>query len=891
MAWSWTHQDKGDTGVVLIVPPWPYSGSANIFAAQVAAHAAQGYNVFVLAGPIEREHCADRVSLWSHAMQGLSFPDASFVRYASNHDAMLAPRSRSFGRWLSAGQDDALAISARYAADADLPLELAAFIYHHRIPFLHVNHCFEARLGQRIANFVEQVQGQRPTMILDTHDIQATAFHAARKRNPYVDHVDSLSALRATEIALCRSAKVLIHCAPEDMSYFVAKLPQKRHALLLPSLDPRTERQLVIDRNLRFEASFDFVYVGNNNMPNLESVVWLLNEVVPHLHADVRLGIVGGVGELLRSLRPDLLARFGAMVIGEVEAVDEIYRRSKAIIAPALSGTGTSIKLIEGLCAGKPMVVTSLALRGLPAIDKSERFLQIEDRPEDFAAAMNEMAVRGYSSSAQAASFYDRTFSGAQYAKHLGAIVCEHVRPESAARKLFRGALSGNMFRPMTTTFRLELPSPLVPTIFRQGWHDAEPFGRWTAASRSELLLVLPQAVQAPMHINLELARPAAVPLKLAVNDHDAGYSRVSDFDRPSWRVEHGAPDRILRLIFDYGAVTDPYRLNSEDARPLGLAVQAITIEAREAATEGRPKLNSVLMCKTFAADLPRFEILVRSIARYNQSSLPFVVCAPHADLPAFRRILPADAILVAEEEFVEPRCFEWLDGWRQQQVAKLSFYRLGISDRYLAIDSDCYFIRPFDETDLFGMPAEMRVVAQTSEPEPRYGAFSANYDLELGVAPRTTYSHANVEFWPDPLRIPECFLRDRNYKNSPPELARSLIPFAFSAIYHGYRLICLPPPMLFSAEILAAFEKMIIARDLSFVDLIHMSPWEAEWYGHFAMKYFGDRVRTVTPIFKHYTTDAQLAAARCAGVSDETLARNFLGVNLAARHQADLRL
>jgi hypothetical protein len=717
------------------------------------------------------------------------------------------------------------------------------------------------------------------------------AFHTARKRNHHAAGFDSLEALRATELALCRSADVLIHCAPGDSAYFRAEAPEMRHELLAPSLDPRTERRLIADRTTVVEASFDFVYVGNHNMPNFESVAWLLEEVVPRLNEGVRIGILGGVGDLLRSLRPDLHARYEALLIGEVDNIEDYYRRSKAIVAPAVSGTGTSIKLIEGLCAGKPMVVTSHAMRGLPAIEKNQRFLHVEDAPERFAAAMNALAAQAARSSAHAAALYDRSFSGAHFARGLGAIVRRHLRPESIVRKLQRGALSAGLLRPLTATFRLELPAPTVPLIFRHGWHEAEPFGRWTAAAQSELIVVLPAAVRGSVQITIELARPAAVPLRLAVNDWDAGTSVDGEPDRPIWRLERFAPDRIVRLTLDGGAVTLPYGLNSGDARHLGLAVRAVTIEAGEAATARRRKLGSVLMCKSFAADLPRFEILMRSIRTHNRSALPVVVCAPHADLPAFRRVVSAGTTLIAEEEFIEPRCFAWLDGWRQQQVVKLAFHRLGMSDRYLAIDADCYFIRDFDEADLFGAPDEMRVVAQTSDPEPRYGALSENHDLELGLVARPTYSAADVTFWPDPLRIPASFLHDRNYKDAPPELARSLIPYAFSAEYPHYRLTCLPPPMLFCTEIVAAFEKMIVERDLRFVDLIHLSPWEAEWYGHFALKYFAARVRTVTPMFKHYTTDAQLAAARRAGVSHETLARNFLGVNLAARHQSDLRL
>ncbi len=436
---------------------------------------------------------------------------------------------------------------------------------------------------------------------------------------------------------------------------------------------------------------------------------------------------------------------------------------------------------------------------------------------------------------------------------------------------------------------RISLPSPALPVIFRAGWREAETFGRRTAGPTAEVLIVLPATVCAPLRIELELRRPAPEAARLKVNGADVGLSDSGlNPNGLTWSIGELAQDRILRLELSSGLIGDPIGAVS---RPLGLAVTAISLEADAAPDRLVVPVRSALMCKSFAPDLERFEVLVRSILDHDQSGLRLVVCVPHADLADFRRVVPASALLIAEEEFVEPRCFDWLDGWRQQQVVKLAFYRLGLCDRYLAIDSDCYFIRPFSEEDVFGPPDEIRVVAQTAERDHGYGALGGDNNLVLGLTARSTYSSAKVDFRPDPLKIPEGFLHDLNYKNCPPDLAWSLIPYAFSADYPARRITCLPPPMLFCAEILAALDLMISGQGLSFVDLIHLSPWEADWYGHFALKYYAERIRTVSPMFVHFTTDEQLAAARQAGVTHKTLARNFLGVNLAARHQSDLQL
>jgi hypothetical protein len=238
----------------------------------------------------------------------------------------------------------------------------------------------------------------------------------------------------------------------------------------------------------------------------------------------------------------------------------------------------------------------------------------------------------------------------------------------------------------------------------------------------------------------------------------------------------------------------------------------------------------------------------------------------------------------------MDPACFDWLDGWRQQQIAKLSFYRTGLYDRYLVLDSDSYFIRPFSEQDLFGDPEEIRLVASFDD----YAFLKGSDDVRrraMGVLEKSLYSTISARFDDAPLNVPRCFLKDLNYKNCPADLAAAVIPFAFSKHGSVPKINFMPPPMLFSSEIMAAFERYITAEDLTFTDLIHLSPWEADWYGHFALKFHADRIRTVEPLFFHFTKDEHLAAARAMGMSRQTLATNFFGLNLAARHQSEWML
>jgi glycosyltransferase involved in cell wall biosynthesis len=167
-------------------------------------------------------------------------------------------------------------------------------------------------------------------------------------------------------------------------------------------------------------VDFDFVYLGNNHEANLETVRWLLREVFPLANARVRerVRFVGKIDRLLEGHEPLLFKRYEHLFLGEISSVLDFYTAARVILAPARAGTGTSIKLIEALCAGKPIVATSLALRGLPRGEMLGAGIHVHDAACDIAGVMNRLSDAGSQAPAEGpgnASLYDRLFSNARY--------------------------------------------------------------------------------------------------------------------------------------------------------------------------------------------------------------------------------------------------------------------------------------------------------------------------------------------------------------------------------------------------------------------------------------------------------------------------------------------
>ena len=138
---------------------------------------------------------------------------------------------------------------------------------------------------------------------------------------------------------------------------------------------------------------------GFSHYPNREAIYYFLKNIYPLIKEqvyDVRLNIVGGgVTKILN--------RFSASdssikIMGYVDDPLPYIQKATVFIAPLLSGSGTKLKILEAMAAGKAIVTTSVGSEGIEGIDK-EHYL-IEDKPEDFAKSvidiLNDQLLKEY---------------------------------------------------------------------------------------------------------------------------------------------------------------------------------------------------------------------------------------------------------------------------------------------------------------------------------------------------------------------------------------------------------------------------------------------------------------------------------------------------------------
>ncbi|MCB8882731.1 glycosyltransferase [Acidisoma cellulosilytica] len=120
-----------------------------------------------------------------------------------------------------------------------------------------------------------------------------------------------------------------------------------------------------------FSARHGLAFIGHyGHAPNLEAARWLVDEIMPRIHASDP-----GIPCLLAgSNMPDDLrrARPGVEVIGQVDSLSAVFDRVRLTVAPMLYGAGIKGKVLESLAWGVPCSCTPVAAEGLdlpPSLD------------------------------------------------------------------------------------------------------------------------------------------------------------------------------------------------------------------------------------------------------------------------------------------------------------------------------------------------------------------------------------------------------------------------------------------------------------------------------------------------------------------------------------------
>lgn len=268
------------------------------------------------------------------------------------------------------------------------------------------------------------------------------------------------------------------------------------------------------------------------------------------------------------------------------------------------------------------------------------------------------------------------------------------------------------------------------------------------------------------------------------------------------------------------------------------------------------PNLTSLgFMLKTFGGDLDYTERLVSTFNEFNEEQLRLFIVAPDSDLQYFVHLesrtvkcisdesIPVRYLTVADvsTELIDPRPGRSPVGYLNQGLSKLGFFKLGLLDNYVCLDSDTEFIRPFGRRD-FMSPSGV----------PWY--FAQSYS-DLAADP--FYS---PRYWKD---REDCLTKVRETLG-----------------VQDYPRVTVHNSLVMSAAVLRDFEEgFLAAQSMDFADLMKICSLEFFWYGVWMQRQNvlpllqrGDIIRMVNHQGEHL-------ALRSLGIMKGNLAETYVGV------------
>lgn len=242
--------------------------------------------------------------------------------------------------------------------------------------------------GLELAGYRSVIRSRRIPFVYDAHNAEHVIQHraAAADRGRPGRRLAALYSsiqeprLKALERALCREASGVSAVSDEDASALKALAPELRPAVVPNGIDlsaydlpapVATEPGRVV-----FTGKMDY-------RPNVDAVLWFVNEVWPMIRAQAPDATFWIVGQAPTPPVRALDGRDGVHVTGAVADTRPYIAGARVYVAPLRMGGGTRFKLLEALALRRPVVSTRIGAEGFPL--RNGRDALLADGPQSFA--------------------------------------------------------------------------------------------------------------------------------------------------------------------------------------------------------------------------------------------------------------------------------------------------------------------------------------------------------------------------------------------------------------------------------------------------------------------------------------------------------------------------
>lgn len=225
--------------------------------------------------------------------------------------------------------------------------------------------------------------------ILDFVDANSQFFYQSHKLqgNPLIKmyYLYRYLTVKNDEKRLYEAFDMRVVISPSDKDILESYLPSSNFFVIPNGVDINYFTQTDMEENFP-----SLVFVGNMVNPhNVNAVLYFYNEIYSSIQRripEVKLYIVGSnvPSELLK-----LTSDESVVVTGYVEDIRPYMAKASVALAPMISGTGLKNKILEAMAMSKPVVSTSMGVRGIDATP--EENIIIADEPTEFGDRVVEL--------------------------------------------------------------------------------------------------------------------------------------------------------------------------------------------------------------------------------------------------------------------------------------------------------------------------------------------------------------------------------------------------------------------------------------------------------------------------------------------------------------------
>ena len=261
------------------------------------------------------------------------------------------------------------------------------------------------------------------------------------------------------------------------------------------------------------------------------------------------------------------------------------------------------------------------------------------------------------------------------------------------------------------------------------------------------------------------------------------------------------------------------------------------------------------LLLKSYAGDFAYAQRMVESFHKHNADKLTLFIVIPDSDVELFSSMTGSNVEILSEEllgkYLVDSPVHDLRPGYINQEIVKLAFWELGLTENYFCVDSDAEFIRDFGFSDFMANDTTPYTVLVE--------------DKELLVEPRYY-----KQYW----------------KTREDEIRHILDLVGLDThvirTCHGHQV--------FSAKVLRSFkERFLEPRGWSYVDALAESPYEFSWYNMWLQKDHGIEIHAREPFVKVFHHEGHHLEYILRGVTQADIARGYLAVVVNSNYSRDL--